>query len=269
MLGAIIGDIVGSPYEFGSRKKMNFPLFSSVSTFTDDTVLTLAVAEAIMDGQGDRAKTEQCVIDSMRKYGNMYPDAGYGDKFEQWLQSDDPRPYHSCGNGSAMRVSSVAWAFDTLDEVESFAGITADVTHNHPEGIWGAQAAAAAVFLARTGRDKEGIRKYIEMNYGYDLQRTCDQIRPDYHFHDDCMQTVPEAIICFLDSTDYENCIRLAISLGGDGDTLAAIAGSIAEAFYGGVPDELKEKALSILPEPLRQVYDRWEAWLAARKSAT
>jgi ADP-ribosylglycohydrolase len=252
MIGAIIGDIVGSVYEWNNIKTRDFPLFSPGCFFTDDTVMTLAVAEGLMNGGSAGA-----FIQAMKKYGRMYPDAGYGGHFGSWLFSEDTHPYNSWGNGSAMRVSPVAWMFDTLSEVEQYAEVSAAVTHNHPEGIKGAQATAAAIFIARKGKSKDEIRAYVEDKYGYDLSRTLDGIRPNYRFNESCQETVPEAITAFLESVDFEDAIRNAISLGGDSDTLAAITGSIAEAAYG-VPEEIKEKTLTALDECLLNVYRKF-----------
>lgn len=264
MIGAIIGDIVGSVYEWNNIKTKDFPLFSSRCFFTDDTVMTLAIAEGLMNGGSVNALTR-----AMKKYGRMYPDAGYGGRFGSWLFSEDIHPYNSWGNGSAMRVSPVAWMFDTLSEVEQYAEVSAALTHNHPEGIKGAQATAAAIFLARKGKSKNEIKAYIESKYGYDLSRTLDEIRTNYRFNESCQETVPEAITAFLESVDFEDAIRNAISLGGDSDTLAAITGSIAEAAYN-VPDEIKEKALAFLDERLLNVYrqfsERVSSLLATRK---
>ncbi|MHC1745651.1 MAG: ADP-ribosylglycohydrolase family protein [Negativicutes bacterium] len=253
MIGAIIGDIIGSVYEWNNIKTKDFQLFSPKCTFTDDTVMTLAIAEGLMNGGSTAA-----FIQAMKKYGRMYPDAGYGGRFSSWLFSEDTQPYNSWGNGSAMRVSPVAWGFDTLQEVEKYAEISAAVTHNHPEGIKGAQATAAAIFLARKGKTKDEVKAYVESKYGYDLSRTLDEIRVNYHFNESCQETVPEAITAFQESVDFEDAIRNAISLGGDSDTLAAITGSIAEAAYN-VPEEIKEKALSILDERLLNVYKNFE----------
>lgn len=268
MLGAILGDIIGSPYEFdwNNIKTTEFPLFGPRSEFTDDTVMTLAVAEGLMNSwDGTEEEQEAAVCRSMRKYGRLYPDAGYGARFSYWLLDAGAGPYNSFGNGSAMRVSSVAWMYDELTAVEACAALTARVTHDHPEGIKGAQAAAAAIFLARTGAEKAAIRDYISQTYGYDLARTTDEIRPAYHHVESCQETVPEAIMAFLESTDFENALRLAVSLGGDSDTLTAITGSIAEAYYG-VPDELRLEALNRLDEPLLAVYKRWVAFLKERE---
>jgi ADP-ribosylglycohydrolase len=246
MFGAIIGDIIGSVYEWNNIKTKDFPLFSERCFFTDDTVMTISKAEGLMNGG-----SADSFAAAMKKYGRMYPDAGYGGRFAGWLLSEDTHPYNSWGNGSAMRVSPAAWAFDTLAEVEKYAEISAAVTHNHPEGIKGAKATAAAIFLARKGKTKSEIKDYEESRYGYDLSRTLDEIRPDYHFNESCQGTVPEAITAFLESSDFEDALRNAISLGGDSDTLAAITGSIAEAAYG-IPDEIKEKALTFLDDHLR-----------------
>jgi ADP-ribosylglycohydrolase len=245
MIGAIIGDIVGSVYEFHNIKSKDFPLFRKNCFFTDDTVMTIAVAEAL--ARGGKALD---YIDAMKKYGRLYPKAGYGGRFFQWLSSDNREPYNSWGNGSAMRVSPVGWRYETLEEVERGAKISAAVTHNHPEGLKGAQATAAALFLARTGQSKADIKAYIESQYAYNLSRKLDDIRPTYKFNESCQKTVPEAIIAFLESTDFEDAIRNAISLGGDSDTLAAITGGIAEAAYG-IPEQIKEKATGFLDDTL------------------
>ena len=259
MYGAILGDIIGSPFEFDmGNKSKEFPLFSKHSTFTDDTVMTIAVAEATMDllceAHGGKAK----MIASMKKFGKLFPRAGYGGMFRRWLQWDDPQPYGSYGNGSAMRVSSVAWLFDEIESVRAVARLSAEVSHNHPEGIKGAEATASAIFMARTGRTKEEIKAYIEENFGYDLSRSCDEIRPNYHHIETCQETVPEAITAFLDGESFEDVIRTAVSLGGDCDTLTCIAGSIAEGFYG-VPEELKQECRKRLPEELKVVLDRFD----------
>jgi len=248
MIGAITGDIIGSVYEFDGIKSKDFPLFSESSQFTDDTVLIIAVTDVLL-GSGDYANT-------FREYYARYPDCGYGGRFHQWARSKDLRPYNSFGNGSAMRVSPVGWFFDDLESVLSEAKRSARVTHNHPEGIKGAQAVAASVFMARHGESKDTIRDYVARGFDYDLDRTVDEIRPSHHFDETCQGTVPAAMIAFLDSTDFEDCIRNAISLGGDADTLACIAGSIAEAFYGGVPDSIREQAICRLDPDLRAVAD-------------
>ncbi len=227
MMGAIAGDIVGSVYEHRPIKTKDFPLFGPGSRFTDDSVLTVAVADAILSGRSYR--------DAVLAWGRRYPRAGYGGAFVRWLQADEPMPYRSWGNGSAMRVGPVGWAFDDEDEVLRQARLTAEITHDHPEGIKGAQAAALAVYLARTGADKATIRARIQSQFGYDLARTVESIRPAYRFDVSCRGTVPEALIAFLDAESYEDALRNAVSLGGDADTLACIAGAVAEAFYGGV----------------------------------
>ena len=256
MYGAILGDIIGSPYEFDmGNKSKEFPLFSERSHFTDDSVMTFAVAEVFLDDDllmNDEV-IRQRLIESMQRYGKLYPRAGYGGMFRHWLKSDSPQPYGSYGNGSAMRVSSVAWLFDDLGMVRYMARLSAEVTHNHPEGIKGAEATATAIFLARTGHTKAEIKSCIENKFGYDLSRTCDQIRPNYHHVESCQETVPEAITAFLEGESFEDVIRTAVSLGGDCDTLTCIAGAIAEGFFG-VPEELKQECRNRLPEQLLNV---------------
>ena len=260
MYGAILGDIIGSPYEFdqGSKTK-SFPLFSPGSTFTDDTVMTLAVAQALLAAapEEDESLTRCRLIASMQRWGKAYPHAGYGTRFLDWLWSDDPQPYHSYGNGSAMRVSPAAWLYDDLDTVRRMARLSAEVTHNHPEGIKGAESTAAVIFLGRTGHSKAEIRSYVEREFHYDLSRTCDQIRPGYFHVESCQQTVPEAITAFLEGESFEDVIRTAVSLGGDCDTLAGIAGSMAEGFYG-VPEELKLQCRRRLDAPLLDVLQQF-----------
>ena len=262
MYGAILGDIIGSPYEFdmGSKTK-DFPLFSKRSAFTDDSVMTLAVAEAFLGTPDDDEIIRKRLVKSMQKYGARYPHAGYGLRFSDWLDSEAPMPYNSWGNGSAMRVSAVAWLYNDLETVRHMARLSAEVTHNHPEGIKGAEATASAIFLARTGHTKDHIRRYIENEFGYALNRTCDEIRPTYHHVESCMETVPEAITAFLEGDSFEDVIRTAVSLGGDCDTLTCIAGSIAEAFYG-VSDDLKEECMSRLPQDLLDVLIRFDTRL-------
>lgn len=251
MMGAIAGDIVGSVYEHHPIKTKDFPLFQPGSRFTDDSVLTVAVANAILTGCPYR--------DAVLKWGQRYPDAGYGGTFIRWLQADDPAPYHSWGNGSAMRVGPVGWAFDTEDEVLRQAQMTAEITHDHPEGIKGAQATALAVYLARTGADKAVIRTRIESQFGYDLARTVESIRLTYEFDVSCQGTVPEALIAFLDAESYEDAVRNAVSLGGDADTLACIAGAVAEAFHGAVPDPIRTEVLARLTPELWAVVEAFE----------
>ncbi len=247
MTGAIAGDIIGSVYEFDNIKTTDFPLFTNESDYTDDTIMTVAVADWLLNG-GDLAKV-------MQRYGREYPypTGGYGGRFSGWLREKDPLPYNSWGNGSAMRVSAVGWMFDSLEKMLEVAKETAIVTHNHPEGIKGAQATAAAIYLARTGKSKRDIKQYIETTFSYDLGRTCDEIRPFYRFNESCQGTVPEAIIAFLDSSDFEDAIRLAVSLGGDSDTLACITGGIAEAFYG-IPEDIEKQVSDKLPGTFQKV---------------
>ena len=270
MLGAILGDIIGSPYEFDHNniKTMDFPLFCGRSGFTDDTVMTLAVAKGMILGFGDRKATETAIVASMREYGNLYPDAGYGTMFSRWLQDPDPKPYNSFGNGSAMRVSSVGWMLDRLDQVEEYARMSASVTHDHPEGIKGAMVTAVAVFLARSGKSKSEIRLYAEQTYGYDLSRSLDEIRPGYSHVESSQETVPEALTAFLESDSFEDAIRKAVSLGGDSDTLAAITGSIAEAFFG-IPEKLLVKVPTYLDLPLQQVVTRWQSWMQKKNAGS
>lgn len=261
MIGAIMGDMIGAPYEFdrGSKTK-EFPLFSRGSQFTDDSVMTIAVAEALMDTIGKSDEEIRAALeDSMQRWGKRYPNAGYGGMFYRWLREKNPKPYGSFGNGSAMRVSSAGWLFGTLEETRHMARLTAEVTHNHPEGIKGAEATASAIFLARNGSSKEEIKKYIIREFGYDLSRTCDEIRPGYHHVETCQQTVPEAITAFMEGTDFEDVIRTAVSLGGDCDTLTCIAGGMAEAFYG-IPAEMVNECRKRLPEDMLAVIDRFDA---------
>ena len=270
MLGAIAGDIIGSPYEFNRNniKTTDFPLFSEKSRFTDDTVMTFAIADALMKCIPERGKIPdkatfaEAVIDSMHEFGHTYPRAGYGTKFVLWLSHRDREPYGSFGNGSAMRVSPIGWAFDTLEHTENFAEVSAAVSHNHPEGIKGAKATAAAIFLARTGSTKQQIREYITSKYGYDLTRTLDEIRPSYKFDATCPGSVPEAITAFLESTGYEDTVRKAVSIGGDSDTIACIAGGIAEAFYGELPKDIAHEALARLDEDLYGILADWFIWM-------
>ena len=257
MYGAILGDVVGSPYEFRNIKTKEFPLFSRSSRFTDDTAMTVAVAEALLDAQGKgREERREAVTRSLQKWGRRYPDAGYGGRFFGWLYADDPRPYNSWGNGSAMRVSSAGWLFDTLEETREAAADTACVTHNHPEGIKGAECTAAVIWLARHGSTKAEIREYVEKEF-YPLDTTCDGIRPWYRFDVSCQGTLPPAVTAFLEGNDFEDVVRTAVSLGGDSDTLACIAGAMAEAFYG-VPDRLITECRARLPEDMLQVVDRF-----------
>ena len=248
MKGAIIGDIIGSAYEFNPTKNKDFILFTDKTAFTDDTVLTIAVVDHILN--------KRDYIDVYKEYPRKYTRRGYGGKFYIWAYTDQTEPYNSFGNGSAMRVSPIGWAFDTLEETLLKAKESAEITHNHPEGIKGAQAIAAAIFMARNKKSKEEIKKYIEDTFDYDLSRKYEDIQPEYSHVESCQESVPEAIICFLESKDFEDTVRNAISLGGDADTQACIAGSIAEAYYGGVPLELWNKCKEYLDAEILNLID-------------
>ncbi|MRR06713.1 MAG: ADP-ribosylglycohydrolase family protein [Deltaproteobacteria bacterium] len=250
MIGALTGDIVGSIYEFDNIKTTAFPLFQESCRFTDDTVLTVALADSLLSGENYE--------EVMRKYYFRYPAAGYGGIFRRWARREIEGPYQSWGNGSAMRTSPVGWAFNSLQEVLEKAEEYAAITHDHPEGIKGAQAAAAAIFLGRTGASKDDIRRYVNTAFGYDVSRSCDQIRPAYRFDVSCQETLPPAITAFLESTDFESALRLAVSLGGDTDTLTCITGGIAEAFYGGVPQSICRQTMDFLDEHLRSVTEKF-----------
>ena len=251
MIGAIAGDIIGSIYEHYPIKRADFPLFSSHSRFTDDTVMSLAVARALLTGR--EYGTEMKIL------GRKYPNAGYGGNFYRWLFEDEVKPYQSWGNGSAMRVSPIGFYFDNEQEVLQEASATAQVSHNHPEGIKGAQSVALAIALARGGASKVEIRNRIQADFGYDLNRSYTQIRPVYRFDVSCQGSVPEAMISFLDSSDYESAVRLAVSLGGDADTQACIAGGIAEAFYGEVPERIQQEVKARLPGDLLEILENFE----------
>jgi ADP-ribosylglycohydrolase len=250
MIGAIAGDIIGSVYEFDPIKTKDFPLFGPGCEFTDDTVLTVAVAQAVLTDRDYR----RAVLD----FGRRYPNASYGGGFRVWLHAKDPKPYNSWGNGSAMRVCPVGFAFDSAAEVLREAARSAEFTHSHPEGIKGAQATALSVFLARTAHDKDLIRAEIVSRFGYDLDRTVDEIRPSYRFDESCQRTVPEAVVAFLDTTSYEDAIRNAVSLGGDSDTLACITGGIAEACYGPVALPIRAKVRNILTPELWKIVEEF-----------
>ena len=261
MYGAILGDMIGAPYEFDrGGKTKDFPLFVEESEFTDDTVMTIAVAEALLGVSADmpEAEIKEALVRSMQRWGRKYPDAGYGLRFFGWLHKKDPKPYGSFGNGSAMRVAAAGWLYDTLEETRRIARLTSVVTHDHPEGIKGAESTASAIFLARTGAGKAEIKDYIVREFGYDLSRTCDEIRPAYRHDESCQRTVPEALTAFLEGTDFEDVIRTAVSLGGDCDTLTCIAGSVAEAFYG-VPEDLVAECRKRLTDDILEVVDRFE----------
>lgn len=260
MYGAIIGDIIGSKFEFDrGNKSREFELFTKLDMFTDDTVMSVAVAQAIMDAgkEADEKTVKANLIKSMKKWGQKYPYAGYGGRFIDWVLSDDPKPYGSYGNGSGMRVSAVGWAYDTIERTREVARWTAEVTHNHPEGIKGAESVAAAIFMARCGASKGAIRSYIVTEFGYDLSRTLDEIRPCYHHVEDCMKTIPEAFECFLEAESYEECIRNVMYIGGDTDTLGAIAGAIADAFWG-IPMNFITAANEYLDDELLEVIEKF-----------
>ena len=284
MLGALVGDMVGSVFEWDNVKSVEFPLFADKSTFTDDSVMTIAVAHALLRAGGrmpdrgagpsatafasqagasespdgiNRVILRRAVVASMQGFGRRYYDAGYGGKFHKWLRTPDPKPYNSWGNGSAMRVSPVGWAARSVEEAELLALETAQVTHNHPEGIKGAQAAAACVFLAREGYDNADIRSYVECNHGYDLGFRIDDIRIGYEFDVSCQGSVPHAIVAFLESDGFEDAIRRAVSIGGDSDTIAAITGGIAHARYG-IPQAIADEVRRRLPHDLLDGIDQF-----------
>jgi len=275
LIGAIIGDIVGSRFEFNNHRNKDFELFTKDCQVTDDSIMTLAVAKALMEA-GKTIKSsiggydfdnnycllvEKMTIKFMQEIGRKYPNCGYGLMFSKWVFSDDPQPYNSFGNGAAMRISPVGFVARTESEVCSLSKAVTRVTHNHEEGIKGAEATAVAIYMARCGFNKSEIREKIERNY-YSLDFTIDDIRDSYQFNETCQDTVPQAIEAFLESISFEDAIRNAISVGGDSDTLAAITGAIAEAYYG-VPEELKEKALSYLNDELRSIYNDWSEFIS------
>ena len=272
MLGAIIGDTVGSVYEFNNIKTIDFPLFDPKCNYTDDSIMTMAVAEWLLtDPQHGMDTLETIFLDFAKKY--PCPMGGYGGGFSRWLFHPEAlgdygsrdfkpgtrHPYNSFGNGAAMRCSANGWMFDTLEETERVAGLSAAITHSHPEGIKGAQSTAAAIFMARHEASKEEIRDYVSAKYGYNLNRTCDEIRPVYDWDSSCQGTVPEAMVAFFDSTDFESAIRLAVSLGGDSDTLACITGGIAEAFYKDIPDDIALKIWELIPEDFKAILKKME----------
>ena len=246
MIGAIAGDIIGSVYEGWPMKSEEFPLFQNDSVFTDDTVLTIALADAFIN--------EVSYAEAFQKWGRKYPNAGYGGNFYQWIFSDSPKPYNSWGNGAAMRVSSIGYACDGLDEVLKESRRSAAVSHNHPEGIKGAQSVAAAIFIARNNKNKKALKGFIEQQFGYDLSRTIEEIRPFYDFDVSCQGSVPEAIIAFLESSDYEDAVRKAISLGGDSDTQGCITGAIAEAFYDEIADNIIDEVSQRLTVEMKYI---------------
>ena len=258
LMGAVLGDVAGSIYEFDPHKSTDINLQDEKMDYTDDTIMTIAVADWILN---DKLHTKNALVSCMQKWGRKYPHpmGAYGNMFSQWLRTDTPKPYNSWGNGAAMRVSAVGFAFNTLKETLEVAKICAEVTHNHPEGIKGAQATAAAIFMARTGCTKSRIRQYISETFNYDLSRTCNDIRPTYAFDGSCRGSVPESIIAFLDSKDYEDALRLCISLGGDADTMGAITGAIAGAYYNKMPYSLYKFGIEKLPDDLQDVIDEFD----------
>lgn len=257
IIGAICGDIIGSTREFNPIKTKDFKLYTKKSTFTDDTIMTLAIAKWLCEDKDSK----DVLIKNLKYFGNKYPNAGYGGRFAGWLIDDSPEPYGSWANGSAMRVSPCAWVAESLEEANDLAYESAIVSHDHPEGIKGALSTADAIYLARTGASKDEIRNHIEKEYAYDLNRSVDEIRPDYSFDVSCAGSVPEAIICFLDAKDFEDAIRNAVSLGGDADTQAAIAGSIASAYWG-VPQRIYEQTIGYLDDFLLDAFNRFEAMI-------
>lgn len=268
LIGAVIGDIVGSIYEFNPHKSKDISLQNKDMEYTDDTIMTIAVADWILN---DKKLTKKGLVARMQQWGRKYPNpmGAYGGMFSQWLSSNNPKPYNSWGNGAAMRVAAVGFAFSSLEETLKVAKKSAEVTHNHSEGIKGAQATAAAIFMARTGSTKEEIRRYISEKFGYDMNRTCDDIRPTYGFDGSCQGTVPESIIAFLDSKDYEDAIRLCISLGGDADTMGAITGAIAGTYYHQMPYELYEFAMNKLPDDIKGIIKLFDSEHARNVSYT
>ena len=254
MLGALVGDIIGSVYEFYNTKSTDFDLFCGASKFTDDSVMTLAIAKWLVE---DEAHTIHYLIYCMQELGNCHPYAGYGGRFCGWLEEDNPQPYNSWGNGAGMRVSPVGLYAKTLDEALALAAVSASVSHNHPEGVKGAQAIATSVFLCKQGKTKQEIKDYVEKTFDYNLHRTIADIRPRYGFDVSCQGSVPEAIIAFLEGNSFEEVIRLAISLGGDSDTIGAMAGAIAACMYP-IPDDIAKRCDSILTEDLREIKDRF-----------
>lgn len=262
MYGAVLGDMIGAPYEFDrGDKSKDFELFNKRKwvRYTDDSAMTIAVAKAIITAgvDADEATMKREFVAAMQDIGNRYAQGEYGGRFSDWLRSSNPQPYGSWGNGSAMRVSSVGWFFDSLKRTREVARWSAEVTHNHPEGIKGAESVASAIFMLRNGKSKEEVKRFIADEFGCDLSRTCDEIRPTYHHVESCQETVPEAIIAFLEGADFEDAIRNAVSLGGDCDTLTCITGGLAEAFFG-VPEEFKQECINRLPDEFLEVIDQF-----------
>jgi len=272
MLGAIVGDIVGSRFEFDNYRKKDFELFTDRSFVTDDTIMSISIGKAIMETEKENTEKtdayyellEKNTIRYMRKIGKIYPNCGYGGRFFHWMFSDDPKPYNSFGNGAAMRVSPVAWVAKDENEVKMLSKTVTAITHNHPEGIKGAEATALAIFMAKKGFSKQEISLRIQQDY-YDLGFTIDEIRNTYEYNETCQGTVPQALQAFLESTSFEDAIRNAISLGGDSDTMGAIAGSVAEAYYG-VPKNIEAKAMRYLDDHLKPMYGQWKAFLEKKE---
>ncbi|MDO5717227.1 MAG: ADP-ribosylglycohydrolase family protein [Tissierellia bacterium] len=268
MIGAIIGDIVGSVYEFDNHRKKEFEFFAEDCMFTDDSVMSLAVAKALMEtekkfpqrGEDFYEALRENAIVWMQEIGRMYPFCGYGGRFYEWMFTEDPQPYNSYGNGSAMRISAVGYMAQSLEDAKKMSQMVTEISHNHPEGLKGAEATAVLIYEARNGKSKEELREIAEEYY--DLDFTLEEIRPTYRFNETCQNTVPQAIVAFLEAEDFEDGIRNAISVGGDSDTLAAIAGGILEAYYG-VPEDLEEGALSYLDERLKDLYKEWKDYLS------
>lgn len=254
MMGALVGDIVGSVYEFWNAQTKDFELFTPMSRFTDDSVMTLALAKWLLE---DETRGKEHLVRCMQELGRRYPRAGYGENFGWWLRQDSPQPYNSWGNGSAMRVSPVGLWAATLDEALALSARSAEVSHNHPEGVKGAQAVAASIFLCRQGAEKKEIRDYVEKTFGYDLHRSIADIRPRYSFHVSCQRSVPEAIIAFLEGNSFEEVLRLSIWLGGDSDTIACIACSIAACLYP-IPEEIAARCDALLTDDLRSIKNRF-----------
>lgn len=257
MLGAIIGDIAGSRFEWNNQKTKEFELFTGRCRPTDDSIMTIAIAKAILDSEGDLAKLEQNTVKYMQQFGRRYPDAGYGERFYDWIFTKDPQPYNSFGNGAAMRVSPCGFAAGTLQEAKALAKAVTKVTHNHPKGMKAAEAVAVAIFLARNGKKLAEIREHIEQHY-YKIDFTLDEIRPSYRFDVTCQGSVPQAFEALFESTGFEDAIRNAISIGGDSDTIAAITGGMAEAYYG-IPSTIRDKALLFLNDDLLKIVHSFE----------
>ena len=261
MLGAILGDIIGSRFEFDrGGKTKEFKLFTNEDSFTDDTVMTVAVAEGLMNAgtDADEQTIKENLINSMQYWGKKYPYAGYGSRFIHWVHADNPKPYNSFGNGSAMRVSSVGFLYDSLERTLEVARWSAEVSHNHPEGIKGAECTAAVMYLSRTGNTKEYIKDYVLNNYDYDLSESLEQLRARHEHVETCMDSLPKALVSFFEGNSYEDVVRNAVSLGGDTDTLGAIAGAMAEAYYG-VPEDIRKEGYGFISEDMKIIIERFK----------